>query len=138
MKRFPTWRYKCDFCGKNNHSASAMSTHEKHCTMNPARICRVHKHAVGGSGEQAAVSSMLEVLRAHWYDEDHGVSALRHAAHDCPACMLAAIRQSGASKGCADEDGYSAPHIGTEQFDFKKEMADLWSSVNQDVEEYPL
>lgn len=33
--------YYCDFCKKSNRSASAMSKHEKHCTLNPKRECRL-------------------------------------------------------------------------------------------------
>lgn len=34
-------RHWCDFCNKAGLSASAMARHEKHCTMNPNRACRV-------------------------------------------------------------------------------------------------
>ena len=33
--------YYCDFCKKKGMSASAMSVHEKHCTLNPNRQCRL-------------------------------------------------------------------------------------------------
>ena len=35
--------YYCDFCKKKGMSASAMSKHEKHCTLNPTRECGLCK-----------------------------------------------------------------------------------------------
>lgn len=34
-------RYWCDFCGKSGLSASHMARHERFCTMNPKRQCRM-------------------------------------------------------------------------------------------------
>ncbi len=137
MKRFKAWRYKCDFCGKNGYSAGHMRHHELHCTMNPERICRVHKFVTGNDDDATIqpVVSLIAALREHWNDEDHGVKHLRDITDGCPCCILAVIRQSGASKGYTDEDGYSPPHIGQEQFDFKKEMASLWADVNDTARE---
>jgi hypothetical protein len=42
--------YYCDYCKKHSLSASTMSIHEKHCTMNPNRKCRLHE-AMGESME---------------------------------------------------------------------------------------
>jgi hypothetical protein len=133
MKQFKTWRYKCDFCGKNGYSAGHMRSHERTCTANPDRTCRIHKHAdlrIENPGP-LPVSDLLAVLRTHWHDEDHGVSALREAAEACPCCMLAAIRQTGASKGGVEHDGYIEPWIGTDRFDFKGELKMLWETVNE-------
>ncbi len=33
--------YYCDFCKKHSLASWAMKEHEKHCTLNPDRICRV-------------------------------------------------------------------------------------------------
>lgn len=41
MEKKKVWRYYCDFCKKSNCSGAAMSKHEKHCTSNPDRECRM-------------------------------------------------------------------------------------------------
>jgi len=133
MQKFKAWRYKCDFCGKNGRSAGHMRNHESGCTANPERICKIHQYAdirLENPGP-LPVSELISTLRAHWHDEDHGVGALREAAEDCPCCMLAAIRQSGACRGVIDEEGYADPWIGTALFNFKEELARLWDGVNQ-------
>lgn len=134
MKKTRCWRYKCDFCGKNGYSAGHMSTHERGCTMNPDRVCRIHQYSdlrLEGSGP-FHVSLLQEVLLAYSSDEDHGLAALREAAEDCPCCMFAAIRQLGWHRGEIDEEGYSEPLI---KFSFKEELARLWDGVNQRSDE---
>lgn len=41
-------RYWCDFCNKAGLQAGAMAKHEKHCTLNPDRSCRVCTIVNGG------------------------------------------------------------------------------------------
>ena len=132
MKKFKTWRYKCDFCGKNGYQAASMRKHEEGCTANPDRICRVHKYVTGGEEPTVPkISDLIAVLQAHKYDIDHGLKELREAADDCPCCILAALRQSGFSKGYYDGEVDEAPLIGKEQFDFQAELKSLWSEVNE-------
>jgi len=136
MKKFKAWRYKCDHCGKNGYSAGHMRNHEKHCTANPMRICLVHKHVTGEDDDGIVVrpvAPLIEVLRQNWNDSDHGLAKLRIASDDCPCCILAAIRQSGACKGEVDGEGYTYPPIGTEQFNFKAELQNVWDSRNADI-----
>lgn len=77
------------------------------------------------------VAELIAVLAGHKLDKDWVAAReeLRKAADDCPACMLAAIRQSGLQKWCVDEDGIDT---GADfQFDFKAEMASFWEAVNE-------
>ncbi len=101
MTRKPSYRYKCDFCGKTSGSGGHMARHEKHCTLNPQRVCRVCKET--GLEEQ----DMATLIAALGTGDAAGVKALESLAERCPACMLAAIRQSGLqrhdtweSRGC--------------------------------------
>ena len=41
MKARQKWVYYCDFCKKKLMVRAAMERHEKHCTMNPDRVCRM-------------------------------------------------------------------------------------------------
>ena len=127
-------RYYCDYCKKSGCSASHMSRHEKRCTMNPNRKCGVCGLM---EEEQPAMSELLKVLpKASDYppveDEFGGqtlpqelldlteaaMPRLRKVANNCPACILAAIRQSG------------VPVPAVSSFDFTTEMKGVWSDFN--------
>lgn len=97
-------RYYCDFCPKSGCSSGAMKRHEKHCTMNPERACRMCQR---GEVEQQPMADLLACLRtvcddANWYTDDcwqrnaqECLERLKEVASGCPACILAAIRQHG-------------------------------------------
>ncbi len=106
-------RYYCDFCKKSGGSASSMSKHEKHCTKNPGRLCRVCQMI---KEEQAPIEELLALLPEAVKDEveskltgdgvetcmvfdakeiNEALPALREAANNCPACVMAALRQKG-------------------------------------------
>lgn len=125
-------RYWCDHCNKAGLRAYAMAKHERHCTMNPERTCRTCTLINGGNGPtpgelRALVALLPTPVPQDW--DDHGNSSprfhqfmrevaevapkLREATDNCPACMLAAIRQAGVYVSLV------------EGFDFKKEMAEV-------------
>ena len=78
-------RYYCDFCRKGNGSPSHMRKHEKGCTARPDRQCGM---CAVMEEEQPNLSDLIPLALAG------DVKALEAAAHGCPACMLAAIRQA--------------------------------------------
>lgn len=135
MRRFQTWRYECEYCHKRNCSGGAMSLHEKHCTMNPNRECRMCAAAEReyGEGSQQPISDLIAALGDGQQD---GMKALRELACDCPACILSAIRQSGLrgaelARQREGVYGSSGDIDGTWMaFDFKKESAAFWSDYN--------
>ena len=139
MRREMKWRYYCDYCKKSGGSGSAMAIHEKHCTMNPNRVCRFCATGADWGMEQHPIGDLIAALGC---GDEAGMKALRELAQDCPACMLAAIRQSGlwerlCSADC-DEDGclpsgYGSCFCG---FDFKKEAAEFWAEVNSHQREW--
>lgn len=86
-------RYYCEHCKKSGGSAHHMRIHEKACTANPDRVCRMCE---AGELVQKPIDVLIE---AAWLDEQGAgdidgrkPSQLAAAAEDCPACMLAAIR----------------------------------------------
>ena len=131
-------RHWCDFCDKAGLSASAMARHEKHCTMNPNRACRVCGMVADGRDSDfvpqtvAQLSALLpepitlvdDFGGKRFQDgfEDSvnaAIPTLRAASGDCPACMMAALRQAKIPVPCA------AP-----AFDFTTEMKEIWSNIN--------
>ncbi len=122
MTKKQVWKYRCDFCRKTGLGAGHMANHEKRCTANPLRECRMHVHC---EKPQASIPEMMLCLFSK--AEDHGIAALREMADGCPACMLAAIRQSGICKWDGDPE---SPPVSL-PFDYKKELAEFWASVNE-------
>lgn len=105
MKSRQVWRHTCDFCKKSLLKRPAMEKHEAHCTANPNRKCRmcalIGEAPVAPAGELAKMltprpaflyGSELEAWRAIVLPQ---FVALRERTNDCPACMLAALRQAG-------------------------------------------
>jgi len=121
VKRFKAWRYECEFCGKRNSSGSAMAKHEKHCTMNPNRKCRMCEHGAGG------VADLVELMKLVPTEKAPSLDPLRDASEHCPACMYAALKQSKTPVGT--QFGPDGLERGAD-FDFHQECVDFWDGVN--------
>lgn len=123
MKTKKVNRYYCDFCKKSGCSGGHMKKHEIHCTMNPNRACRV---CLLLGVHQQPMSELLATLpKPASYNFDpleafEGVTLamplLRRKANNCPACILATLRQSGL--------------IGITYIDYKQEMRDIFASYD--------
>lgn len=85
MKQKKVWRFYCDHCKKAGGGKRAMETHERHCTLNPERECRVCALVHG-----AHPRPMPELIAAL---NEGGYKKLREASSECPACILARLRQ---------------------------------------------
>lgn len=75
-----------------------MEKHERHCTMNPNRVCRWAQLDYGprtryGEHQFRRGLPRWVRLRAPLTKED--IDKLRDHTGGCPACTLAALRQSG-------------------------------------------
>lgn len=106
-------RYYCDFCKKANCSSVSISRHEKHCTMNPKRECRMCKIL---KNKTVPMKKLLQITPTTNATKEL-LEPLRGLVDNCPACILAALRQSG----CTD---YTL-------FDYKKEVEAFWAEVNE-------
>lgn len=119
MKRVLRWRYYCDFCPKSGASGGHMKAHERSCCRNPERVCGMCEKA---HLDQQPIAELIEALKS----ED--VKGLRETASGCPACMLAAIIQSGIQQPWNGEDD---PGFRVE-FDFKAESESFWADVHEE------
>lgn len=93
MTRRQVWQYWCEHCGKHNLSAASIAQHEKHCTKNPERLCRMCK---ASGGQQLSIAELAACIDISLPDE--GLSRLHEKAGNCPACILAALLQCGAHR----------------------------------------
>ena len=129
MRKVKRWRYYCDFCNKVSGSSYHMKRHEKACTMNPDRYCRM---CAMFDLEQAKIKKLLWALPCpNIVDDDFGITLiniksaekamakLREISNDCPACIMAAIRQKG----------YPVPAITS--FNFTEECKMWWAEFNE-------
>lgn len=123
MRSFVRTRYGCDFCKKVGGSKFHMAKHEAGCTANPNRVCSMH-HIVTGGEEVAPTMEELLIALA-----DGGYPKLVEVSHHCPACKLAALRQSFVPP--KDGEPWPVdPDDGRDKFDFKKEVASMWDEHN--------
>jgi len=129
VRRERVWRYHCGFCRKSNCSAASMSRHQEHCTANPNRKCGMC--GVSGTGHGGPVVDAVKVLSKGTQAE---LDQLRNFCEGCPACMLAAIRQSKI------EDVPSDIHPGSKgawamtvhpSWSYKEEKKVFWEQVNE-------
>lgn len=136
-------QFKCEYCGKKQYAKGAMRAHEAHCTNNPARKCRLCERvevATGGAKEGVELSELVAALRDREMAPLARMTAVR-ALTDCPACMLAAIRQSGiwveylaADNEVASALFYSGGPVGVGKFlgfDFQEEKKAILEESRQ-------
>jgi len=108
-------RYYCDFCDKRGGSAWHILRHESACTKNPQRECRMCR--VLFAQEQPSIEILKAILPnpddfrhvENWGTVFVGIEkpleaifpVLREAAGNCPACIMAALRQKGIPVPCS-------------------------------------
>lgn len=101
-----------------------MEIHEKHCTGNPERICRMcEKHEFSPQ----PLNNLVNIVKSFNGDQEKTINDLRTAADGCPMCMLSAIKQSKMQghSNTPEEDGtYWSLYF--DNFDFKKERDSVW------------
>lgn len=121
MKRRQCYRYTCDYCNKAGCSGGHIAGHERHCTGNPNRVCRMC--AMVGEQQHTMAELFVPIATAVAYFkptpgelDSIDVSGLRELVKNCPACILAALRQFKS----ADGDEVVAE---TTDFNFKQECA---------------
>ena len=128
MKTVLKKRHYCEFCKKAGGSAYRMRTHEERCTLNPERKCGVCAML---EEEQPTMAALLEPFAGIkavedeygnlCFDEaalDAGLAQARKVSNNCPACIMAAIRQSG------------IPVPAVSGFSFTEEMRSSWADFN--------
>jgi hypothetical protein len=152
MKAVKRWRYYCEHCKKVSGLRTAMEKHEKGCTLNPNRECGICGFLCTGGTPLSDLVALLpdptkfmrlvaeesyfdgvewDTIPAEQVPDDE---ALREATHtvlpklreltdDCPACILAALRQRG----------IPVPLI--EDFNWTKEFAAAQSRMSDHREE---
>lgn len=123
MKTVLRKRHYCDFCGKSGGHAGCMRKHESRCTLNPNRQCGLCQLI-----DQVPVSPKELAGLAFSCSSEQAVlneKVIREKCHNCPACILAVVRQAYKSMGL--EDAMQMVEI---KFDFKEELKKFWQDHN--------
>ena len=132
-------RYWCEHCKKQGGAKGHMARHERGCTKNPTRICHVCmvlelcQKPIGeltaffknihfdlcstgdaGDGENDHYSEAMK-LRIN-----ECLARLRPACGNCPACIMAALRQS------------NIPVPSATDFDWTNEIKAIWDEINEE------
>lgn len=138
-KRIVRTRYYCGFCEsagrlKGFWTKPKAERHERGCTANPDRVCGLCTEVaelIGGKSEQRPISELVAVLsedKPEW-----GFKELRLLANNCPACILAALRQTPIRKEMNTQEWWE--WMGQFNFDFKRELESFWQEHNNAVYE---
>lgn len=113
MKRRMAWRFTCEHCGKSSCSGGHISKHERFCTKNPARDCRMCR-MVGN--EPVPMATLLEAVEFAQDPNMGGITSddalfrsldltrVRALCGGCPACLLAVVRQLKTPEGISITD----------------------------------
>ncbi len=121
--------YYCEFCKKKGLSAGSMSKHEKHCTSNVNRNCRM----CGFSPDYQKIIDRLipavkqvPEMKHPFGDEATGIlkemmDDISEEAEGCPACCLTIIRKLSLFLPVV------SPSF---QFDYKREVDSWWAARN--------
>ncbi len=121
MRREKRWRYYCDFCKRSGAVARHIVKHERGCVRNPGRVCGICRTA---GLEQNPLVELIAALGEGFAD---GVERLRTLAEGCPACLFAAIVQSGLQRKWVSEDdpGFRV------QWEFRPALEAFWREHNE-------
>lgn len=129
MRQLKRWRYYCDFCRKAGGSKRHMETHETHCTLNPNRLCRVHSVIMFDQECQPTTAELLDAFKV-------GFGKLKEVAHNCPACILSAMRQTPCDKfpELLNDNGYRKvpKEDDWSEWDYKAEMGSLMKEFHSE------
>jgi hypothetical protein len=102
-----------------------MKNHEKNCTANPDRGCGMCKHI----GEDPM--PMSDLIKSLGIGDAAGMKELRELCCNCPACILATIRQSGimdtSTREIENEQGSWT------SFNYKDEHESFWADMQPDI-----
>lgn len=124
--------YYCDYCNKKG--LRSLKIHEKHCTANPDRDCRLCDN---GGGKIRRIIEKYQrffevVVKQAEYGETITVKYLQEFTledirleidYQCPNCILAIIRCVGLNRW----------YFGRKfSFNYKKELEEWWSAVNEE------
>lgn len=133
MKTIKKNVYYCEYCNKHRLSASHIATHERHCTANPLRICRLCGYNNGFVKTIAKLKERFIIIKEQvkyadfdidvikWKNKEITLDELKDITDGCPNCILTIIR------------GVGLNHYGFDfNYNYKHELAEHWKIINEE------
>jgi len=143
MKTKLKYVYYCDFCKKRYMTKSACEKHEKHCTLNQDRNCRLCDIGntytdirelcdeyekrfvlVEYEGKEGFFGDKTTIVPI--YNKPFTLQNIKDDCEGCPNCILTAIRCLGLSFWY---------FRGKFKYDYRKDLADFWKEIGDREEE---
>ncbi len=109
--------YYCEHCKKHYLNAGAMAHHEKHCTANPNRECRL----CGGRLDLNEIK--FQIKRMQKKNKFFNAKDIMDFVDSCPMCTFSIIRQL---------KWHRWPFNQKLKFNFKEELSEWWAMKNAD------
>jgi len=125
--------YYCEYCGRHRLTRRSIEEHEKHCTLNPHRSCRM----CGQSDLNSVIEKYRDRFRVvekehtpygvtmgiEWTNDEVTLGDIEADVDGCPACTLAVMRLCGFN-------GFPGPPL---EFDYQKARKAWWKERNVEV-----
>ena len=122
-------RYYCDHCNKGNGSPGAMKRHEGGCTLNPQRVCGMCKMVADDHEPAPPRDELVSVM------DEQGFAAMCKVAHDCPACILTALRTFNTKGDRETPGGVLGPEDGRQAWSYTQAKHAWWDDWNSGAHE---
>ena len=123
--------YYCEHCRKKGLSASSLSKHEKYCTGNLNRKCRMCEEAGSNNSNynyKELIEEFQKQVNIQKYETEYGISYnvirlpkandILDSVDGCPACALTIIRHLDTQYQSID-------------FNYSQAVESFWSDINQ-------
>jgi hypothetical protein len=134
--------YYCEFCKKR--SLRSLEKHERHCTLNPNRTCRLcgRESILELIARYKNTYKLIEKTNEGLEDKSYEIEWIKKPTLDeimdsvelCPTCTLTILRLS------FFEPIKAKPCYETVQeifkFDYKKALQEWWDAKNEDRDDY--
>lgn len=115
----------CDYCGKHGMRKSCIEKHEKHCTLNPKRECRLCGRKSGNEDSaqlslETLITQYKKISRIEQVVNGVDIDKLGSDVGYCPACILTIIRCAG---------------LQAVKFDYHEALKEWWYEKNEEAKE---
>lgn len=119
----------CDFCKKHHHAKRAMENHERGCTLNPDRTCRMcgREASRSPSIREMVAAIDLQLNQGMLVVSDEQFEKFQAQAESCPACVLAVIRQLRRER----KAGAFVIGSAMNSWNYKQACEQFWREVNK-------
>lgn len=98
--------YYCEYCNKHRLRKNIIEEHEKHCTLNPNRECRL-----------CGNKNIKHIIKKYHKKKKFSLKDIKKDVSDCPNCILTVLR-------CVK--------LYIIEFDYKGALKEWWNNENQD------